>query len=114
MLEQRGERLDRRRAEDRAKREELAQLVLDRGEQRRRDQRGDAQVEEVVGDADRGDRQLALPDLGQPLLDLGARREAARVLRARSRRGSGSALRSTLPFGVSGNSAARSRSTGTM
>ena len=101
-LEQSRERLDRRGAEDRAERQVVAELPLDRREQGRCDDRRHAEIEEVVGHPDR-----LIPSTGSQIV---ARRRSSSVRGAtsscspdRSRVGSGSALRSTLPFGVRGN-----------
>ena len=86
VLEQLGERLDRRRAEDRPERQRGTEFVLDRAEQVRRRQRRHSQVEEIIGDADRADLQLPLPDLRELALDLGARLHQVAVLRAAATR----------------------------
>ena len=54
------------------------------------------------------------PDLGQRLLDLALRRLVAARARSASPSGAGSALRSSLPFGVSGSASSRTKAAGTM
>ena len=78
------------------------------GDELRRDQRGDAEVEEVVVDADRLDAEHPLPDRASRRLEACAARRL--VVRVRApRRGAGSALRSILPFGVSGNASSTTK-----
>ncbi len=85
-LDQASELLDRGRAEDRAEREVVADLVLDRCEQRRGDDRPHAEIKEVVGHADLLDPELTLPDPSQTPFELGARLDQLAIGRPRTRR----------------------------
>ena len=77
-------------------------------------QRVPAQVEEVVVDADPLHAQHLRPDLGQRRLQLGRAVPRSAAARTRRRSGAGSALRSSLPFGVSGSASSATNAAGTM
>ena len=74
-----------------------------RSDQRDRQQRVAAELEEVVVPADPLHAQHLRPDRRQRLLDLAVAAPRSRVAHTASPSGAGSALRSSLPFGVSGS-----------
>ena len=79
-----------------------------------RQQRVAAQLEEVVVPAHPLDAQQLRPDRGQRLLDLALRRLVAALHVRPSPSGAGSALRSSLPLGVSGSASSCTKAAGTM
>ena len=81
-LEQRRELLDGRRLKERTERERVAELALEPREEPRGDDRRDAEIEEVVGDAHGRDAELLLPHRDEALLERGTRREIRGGLRA--------------------------------
>ncbi len=111
VAQPRGQLGDGRGLEQGADGELDAERRADAADQPRREQRVAAEVEEVVVDADLGRGRESRRTGREDLLLRRARRRGS--LRG-AKSGAGSALRSSLPFGVSGSASSTTIAAGTM